>query len=304
MKKTLLVIENDHTLERANHVNHFMKDYDGEIIVMTGFGQRKTEEIFKNVSKCTDVAVQTVFIGGSDGQLQSMIGLFAKISKPINVYIAYMNSRGTELYDYFVDNLTPEQLISIEHHNIFAMNTEYYDDNTTHLKLDFTSVTKKLHKELTKKRVYKTTAAYRPTGRKILVLGCTANGKPFENLPIGQEVDELECSELSKNGKSRGVWIMGNGEPITLVNDCGFTEYKVVSKMSIEEVLTEIGKAISFDLDGLKSIEYNGLLYILKDDEDNNMTKANIICEELKVPKRGNRQRIYTLLNENLVVSI
>ena len=196
-------------------------------------------------------------------------------------------------------------MISVEHHNIFDLK---FDGE--HTKLDFTAVTRKVHKQLTKKRVhnlyvewYKATAGNRTTGRKILVLGCNANGKQFENLPIGQEVDELECLELSKDGKSRGVWIMGNGEPITLVNDCGFTEYKIVSKMSIEEILVEVAKTAFFDLDSLRRVELEGLMHILKDDEESNMGKANVICEELDIPKRGNRQRIFELLNENLVVS-
>src|ERR1035437_574954 len=119
MKPVLLVIENDYSLDEAYYVKYFMKEYKGEIIELTKFAQRSKEEIFKAVSQCTDIAVQTCFVNGSDNQLYGMVKLLSAIKHPINVYIAYLGiSYQNELYTYLVENLDPEDLLSIAHHNI------------------------------------------------------------------------------------------------------------------------------------------------------------------------------------------
>lgn len=319
-KKTLLVIENDHDLDRALYVKAFMREYKGDIIEMTGFRSRTKEEIVKNVSKCTDIAVQTCFVNGSDQQFDEMIGLLAKMKNPINLYIYYINSREYGLYEYIVDNTTPEELISIEHHTIYAMSPDRSEyevedgvETEPHKRLDFTSITKKLHKKRTKKRVhdlyidwYKETAINRKTGKKVLVLGCTAFGKAFTNLPIGEVVNELDCHELCCDGVSKGAWIQGNGEPIMLINNNGTREFKYVDKLSVEELLVEIGKTTRVDLGTLKRSEIKGLISVLKSDDEelkHPLGKANFICEELGIPKRGNRQQICNLISENLEVT-
>jgi len=312
MKKVLVIIENDVTLDRADYVNYFKKKYDGEVIELTRFNNRSREEIYGAVSKCTDIAVQTCFVNGSDNQLYDMVKMLAKIPHTINVYIAYLGiSHGNELYQYLVDNLYAQDFVSIEQHNIYAMSQNRYeslDDGKGHLLLDFSEITRKVHKAHTKKIVhylyidhYKETARTRTTGRKVLVLGCTAHGEAFKNLPIGEEVDELICDELLTSGNPpRGVWIWGNGEPIMLVNDGGFREYQITTKLDSKGILREIGKAISLskDITKLKKLTLLGLLHVIEAD-DVNISKANLICEQLKIPKRGNRQAIYTLLNEN-----
>lgn len=302
MKKILLAIENDLTFERAYCTKGFIRKYEGEVIEMTGFKAKSQAEIVKNVSKCTDIAVQTLFIGGSDTQLEDMVGLLSQITRTINVYIAYGNDQ-SELYEYFVKYLTPAQLLSIKQHNVFSMGCNIYDSLPfePHIKLDFTSVTKKLSDRKVYIQNYKDTASSRPTGRKVMVLGCNAFGSAFTNLPIGQVVDELECSELLETKKpARGVWIMGNGEPIMLVNDNGDNEYKLVTKLSPNEILLESAKASYFNLKKLKQMEIDALVKLIESENDS-MSKANDICEIFGVEKRGNRQKICILLNENLV---
>lgn len=313
MKPVLVIIENDATLDRADYVNYFRKKYEGEVIELTRFGSRSREEIYGAVSKCTDIAVQTCFIGGSDNQLYDMVKMLAKIPHTINVYIAYISgSDDNELYQYLVDNLYVQDLLSIQQHNIYAMSHNRYeslDDGKGHLLLDFSEVTRKVRKERSKKAVhdlyiehYKETARTRTTGRKILVLGCIGFGKAFTNLPIGEEVDELICDKILEKGEvARGVWIWGNGEPIMLVNDSGFREYKIATKLNSEGILKEIAKAVSLseDITKFKEVTLRGLLHIIEDEEEVNISKANLICEQLEIPKRGNRQAIYTLLNEN-----
>lgn len=316
MKKVLVVIENEVSLDHADYVNYFIRKYEGEVIELTGFRSRTKEEIIKAVSKCTDIAVQTCFVNGSDQQLHGMVKLLAKIPHPINIYIAYLGlGYQNELQEYLINELNPEDILSIARHKIYAMSPDKYEsvDENNHVLVDFEPVLAPLYKARAKKAVhahylqqYKETARTRTTGRKILVLGCTAHGEAFKNLPIGEEVDELVCHELQTNqDKARGVWIWGNGEPIMLVNDHGFREYKIMTKLNSEQILEEIAKVIDYskDIHKLSRLKKAGLLHIIEDDEEYPMGKANLICEELKIAKRGNRQNICKILEENLVES-
>lgn len=309
-KKTLLVIENDYRLEKGRHdyVLEFMDKYDGEIIVMTQFAACSKTEILQNVMKATDIAVQTCLIGGSDYQFDDMVELMAKISHPVTIYMALL---GDDLQTYLIDHLKPKQLYALKHHTIYELGRDWDDrlgGKGTNL-VDLTSVTDKYEKKLSRKRIhalyidwYKQTAPSRPTGRKVKVLACNANGPAFNNLPIGEIVDELDCVDLeeSKKGALRGIWIMGNGEPIKLVNDCGLIEYEIADKLSLEELLVEMSKSTPINISKLKPLTIEGLLHVLKNEEDSALTKANFICEELKIEKRHNRSRIASLITQNL----
>ena len=306
MKKVLLAIENDASFERANYTKFFMSKFDGEIIDMSNFHRFTRDEIVVNVSKCTDIATQSCFINGSENQLASMVTLLSKMPHSINVYIRYIGGHDENaLYELFCDMFSPKKLMSIEKHKIYLMSPNHHewevsDYDNEHKLLDFSPIVDKLKAEIKAIEDYKNSALERKTGRKIKILGCTAHGKAFENLPIGEIVDELECADLS-TGKPRGVWIMGNGEPIMLVNDHGFNEYTIVTKLSIEEILDEIDKTTDLSINELKPLEIEGILSLISDKELDVTSKANIICEETNIEKRYNRQKIATLLLNNLV---
>jgi len=138
----------------------------------------------------------------------------------------------------------------------------------------------------------------RPTGRKIKVLGCIAYGEAFKNLPIGEIVDELDMSMTDPN-TSRGVWIMGNGEPIKLINSSSIREFDIVNKKPTTEKLVEnIFSLFNLDKSMISELEYNGLLYLVENKKENTMSISNFICELMNIPKRGNRQNIYLELNK------
>ncbi len=190
------------------------------------------------------------------------------------------------------------------------MSRDRYESVSTgeaHLLLDFEDATRKKAVHDLYIQNYKDTARTRTTGRKVLVLGCTAYGEAFKNLPIGEEVDELICDDLlTTKIPPRGIWIWGNGEPIMLVNDNGFREYQFSTKLDSEGILKDIGRLVNQDKNfkKLKELTLRGFLHIIEDEEEYPLGKANLICELLKIPKRGNRQKICTLLQENLPVSV
>lgn len=153
--KTLLVIENDLSLERASYVEAFLRTYEGEVILMTGFGHKTKAEIFQAVSKCTDIVVQSCFIGGSDDQFNDMLTLLAHFKKPININIAYLgNGEHSDLYDYIERYSEPEELLLINHHTINSIIWGEGIRELDILKLDFAKIINPLLKAHTKKRVH------------------------------------------------------------------------------------------------------------------------------------------------------
>ncbi len=302
MKKTLLILENDSELRHHHHdyVLDFKAKYEGEVIELTNFRSKSKEEIFVAVTKATDIAVQTCFVNGSDSQFFEMVNLLSKFKEGKNIYIYLM---GEDLKEFIEKNLEDIELWSISQHKIYAMSHD--EQLAPHILLDFTEQVNK-HTEVLRKEAerikyekdYTLSSRIRPTGRKILVLGYSGfGGKAFQNLPIGETVDELDMSDTDPNS-SRGVWIWGNGEAIKLINDSRFPEYKIVSKLSPEEIIEEAIKTAGGNYREFNKLEFNGMIALIKSDE-NATAVANDICEGLDIPKRGNRQKIRQLILEN-----
>lgn len=294
MENKLLVIENNSTLDNLIYVNEFMANYKGEIIDFSGFRLKKTEEIIKAVVQATDIVTQTCFINGSDVQFDNMVTLLSKIPQSKNVHIAFLNRN---LYDFITNQLSDEELLSINHHNIFEL--EFDEEMVLQSKkLDFNSIINPYLEKVAAKAKYKEEGKSRTTGRKIRILACNASGMAFKGLPIGSVVDEIDNSNADEN-PGRGVWVWGNGEPIKLVNDCGLLEYEIVSAMTSEDKFYEILKSIGYMRhEEISPSSTIGFITIIEDNNVDNMSKANFFCEELKIPKRTNRSIIYHFLNK------
>lgn len=307
----ILVLENDAKLERSRHhyVMTFLENYTGEVIDFSHLHSKSNTEIWVALNECTDIITQTCFINGSDSQFYSFLRLLTKIKETKNIYIALL---GSSLQNWF-EELDPSELYDIKQHNIYELG---YDGTTT--KLSFAHITMPILRQLVTERIYKREGLNRLTGDKVRVLGCNAVGEAFEGLKIGEIVPVVDMSELDPNSK-RGVWIMGNGEPIKLVNDCGLQEYELVNPTVldvVEEIFKLVGGIIngkevvkdeygddtvqlaSVSIDSLTAIEVKGYVSLIEDEEMSAMDKANMICEELNIPKRGNRQNIYNLINK------
>jgi hypothetical protein len=61
--------------------------------------------------------------------------------------------------------------------------------------------------------------------KRIRIKYCTALGKVFENLTPGSEHNVINPPSPYKNDK-RGVWVMGIGEPVKLLNG----EYETIQE--------------------------------------------------------------------------
>ena len=152
-------------------------------------------------------------------------------------------------------------------------------------------------------RIYGRAAQDRPTGKSIRITYCNASGKAFSTLVVGSVVPQVDMSEWDEN-PDRGVWVWGNGEPVKLVNDCGVKEYEFVDKLDEFDLLEEVYKTVGSDFSNITRLERIAFTTILGDNEMSPMEKANMLCEEMGIQKRGNRQNLYMLITKNnLVVS-
>lgn len=59
----------------------------------------------------------------------------------------------------------------------------------------------------------------KPLGYQVKVTRCTAFGKQFENLTPDSIHDVIETPERYKQSKLKGVWVMGVGEPVKLLDN-------------------------------------------------------------------------------------
>ena len=298
MKKRLILLENDATITkyRNRFVYHFAKQFDGEVVHLCNIRSIPSKKIFEEFSNCTDIAFQSSLVGGSEYQVEEYLKMLMKIKTPINLTMRYM---GGDIKEWIIETFEPKELVELSHHNFFELNRMYSDDDVENTKFDFSKETKSYLNKIKQDNEYRNSAKGRKTGRKIKILACTAFGSAFENLPIGEIVDEIDMSASDAN-LYQGVWVMGNGEPIKLINSADIDEFEIIiENQTSEEIINTIFNTFNIDSKLFSELDFRGLVGMFED--NNMMTVANFICEIGNIPKRGNRQKIYDLLYKHKV---
>lgn len=139
------------------------------------------------------------------------------------------------------------------------------------------------------------------TGRKVKILNVQAVGSLFVNLKSNMIVDEIDMSEVDERPE-RGVWVMGKGEPVKLLNDHPYNEFElVVENENDNDLAEELCKKCSVELTRKNIMGVTGILRLI---ELNTMDKANLICEILRISKRGNRTVIFHRLNQLKTITV
>lgn len=295
MHKNLLILENDPEITRSHHsvVSAFLHTWDGDVIPHVSLHHMEEGELRQKLRDCTDIVCQTSLIQDSDWQFDWVLSLLARIPEPKNIYLTIHKDLNATMRE----RVKPKEFFAIKQHTIFDWiaedEEEYYKKSW--VALDFTDITDPIQRKIDEQEALRANARSRPTGRKVKVLGCVANGKAFENLPIGEVVDELDMSMFEAQDGGRGLWIWGNGEPIKLVNDTGFKEFELVIS-NIDDLFEMIDKDCGANIKGLKRIEIKGLETMVNDPDETPHSIANFICEEIGIPKRHNRQVINNLV--------
>lgn len=289
--RKLLVLENDIRIDEDRHmfVCEFVKNYDGGVTYLTGLKGRERSEIFEAVQQADDIAAQTALASGSEYQFDMMAYMLSKIAEPKNIYITLLS---TDLKKYMDENLDDATLHGLSKHNIFELSL--FEEPK---KIEFAARVGKFENKIQKEQAYRNSARQRPTGLKVTIISVNANGKPFQGLPIGEEVDTLDMLEQDPN-PSRGVWVWGNGEPVKLVNDGGPKEYKVCSGNVSPEIVVNYIKLLAGNKWRKRDNEdYQSYVEAVANDEHYSTSLANEFCDLFKIQKRGNRAVICELIN-------
>lgn len=294
--KTLLILENDVSLSSSilRFKRQFEDNNEGCAIIEFTMLQTKTrDDIITAFMIATDILVETQFVSGSDYQLIQFASILAKMESK-NVFIQNSNIKSE-----FEKHLEDEELYSIKHHNIYKIYGTYEEPEL----ITFPEAIKKHEDFLEMERIkaetlaqYKDEAKSSPTGIKVRILACNANGAEFKSLQIGSTVDTLDCSKFDPNS-SRGVWVWGLTEPVKLINDCGLQEYEIINTdLTTSDKLNLSFRHCGINMDDFSDIELRGLIHVYDDDEYGNLEKAQVFCDFVKIERRSNRRMIANIL--------
>lgn len=305
---TLLVLENDDTLERSSVLKYVQKSWAGEVILFTGFRYKTDKEIYQAVMQADVIAVSTFFLSGSDTQFYNMQALLSKIPQQKQIWVHYTDFEDNPAFEKYIrDHLEPEEIYQIRQHEFYELIRDHdVEKNYKISKIDLSDIINAEQKKLDdladderKRKEHLATAQSRPTGRKIRILKIVAFSPAFDGLKPGQIVDEVKIDYPgieSESNALRGVWIWGNGEPVKLLKEPGADEYEMITEIkTVDEFITEVNSYC--ELPVMSTLQYEGLQSVVFNPNQPNMIKANIICEEFDLPKRTNRSQIAKTLS-------
>lgn len=290
MTKTLLILENSPKItEEYIYVWPILQGWQGPVIDFTRLQSHTPQEIMASIMQCTHITAQTAVANGSQYQFLSIVHLLGAVKEPKTVYVKVLCA---ELAEYIDQELEDAELASIAHHSIHELDGEGFGE-----RLNFDARLQPYYAKIAREKDYRDNGKARPTGTKVRILSCNGCGKAFQGLPVGEVVDVLDMSSHDPNS-SRGVWVWGNGEPIKLINDCGLQEYELADVLTPQEVVEHFGRSTGIGITGLTALQLHGLVSVIGNVGYNSMDVANFICEQLEIPKRGNRAVAYKLISQ------
>ena len=314
MKRKLLVIEVDNTINKKDHrmIHSLMENYQGEVVSITN-AANKIDEIKEQLPLCDDFAFQTFFIQESYYMVEPLLKFLMKIKKPLNIYIGYDERLEDKLVSiirdcfkpkkesyHFTDNkidVVDQVFHSIKHHNIFRMKHDYVKNKNDIMIVDFSQFINRYENRLKIEKEYESSRKYALTGQKVKIKN-TSNltGDAWSNLKEGDIVDVIDCKKIDPR-PNRGVWVWGNGEPVKILNENPYNEYELI----IDENTNVLDRIIrETDLCYKKDLEEHHLYFmnsIIDNIDLTNHEKAQKICDHLQIERRGNRSKIREILS-------
>jgi hypothetical protein len=123
------------------------------------------------------------------------------------------------------------------------------------------------------------------TGRMIRIKNTLSFGGPqWSNLKTGMVLPEIDMSLMDPD-PNRGVWVMGKGEPVKILNEHPYDEFEIVIR-SLHDLAEEFLKKC---LIAITEKNFSIVMALLKDDELDIHDKAKFICDSLDVERRFNK---------------
>ena len=296
--KKALFIENEDFLEGMKGTTIFsvyerLKELGIECKVIDHATQHK-EEVFKE-SMCSDaIFFSSTFLRFDE--VKSIGDLFSKIKEPKMIFGHVM--AGRDLVVEIEDIWNLEELNSMSHHRVFEIHERFISEDDA-----ITEIPMSVYSEHTKKEEaerIERNKGFKKTGFRVKILDLQANGKAFSNLRRDDVVDELDSSSIDPN-PGRGIWVMGNGEPVKLLNSDGYNEwtYETLKSESLAKEFLSRGNRWN------NRSSFNSLhAWINNCSGKHDLTHGDIwnwadeICVLAGVERRGNRNFFYTRLLE------
>lgn len=255
---------------------------------------KSKEEIITGVMWCDAILFASTFY--YEWQVKGVGDLLMKV--PVSKIVIGSSMSSSSLV-YNMENIWDlKELASMSHHKVYELTDfNYIGDEYVEIleSIDMTPYKTKWDK-LEAERIHKNHNMPK-TGRRIKIGVIQAFGPQWSNLKEGDIVDELDCTTIDPN-PARGVWVMGKDEPVKLINDSGFEEFRFADMKAECLTLEFFSKGCSKDKkDSMEIVE--SWIYNVGGREDANIEHWSIeMCYIIGCEKRHNRQYFFERLTE------
>lgn len=292
--KNVLVLENEF-IQSDDMVNRIIEKFREEgdnIVIIEQAYQQPKETLVQAILAADKLLFQTTWLRTE--QLSPFGNLLA-IAKPLEIYAISICSHTLE--HNLEKTFEVEILAKLSKHKLFDVVDRWGEKENWVREVNLDVYQEKLDKEEEERQnLYK---GLKKTGFKILIKTIQAHGKQWSNLKEGDIVEELDYSEHDPNPK-RGVWVMGNGEPVKLLNSDGYDEFEFADDKCFalaHDFFARGNARDQKDLIILVAQYING--YLQRDIRTGEKTLWDFcdeLCNTVGVERRGNRRYFETRL--------
>lgn len=216
----------DYNYSFGNLIKHL--SIGSSVTVLENLGTQKKKNVIEALKACDVIMFETTWLHIND------MYPFFKILAELPKKIIYIHSLSNPVLYHLKESFSRDELISIDRHEIYEVSS-WYDNKT---KLIDLSIFRK-EKETEQKKFQ----GLSKTGFKIRIGKVLAQGPAFSTLKEGEVVDELDCSHMDER-PGWGVWVMGNKEPVKLINSDDYEEF-YFEDLKAEAIIREIASKSS-----------------------------------------------------------
>lgn len=295
--KKVLVLENEFVRKEdaVSSVIEMFKEKGCEITIIEQAHIKDKAVLLNAITSADTLLFQTTWLRTDE---LSMFGQLLAIANPLEIYAISLCSKSLE--DNIEYTFGVEVLAQLTKHKLFDVKRWHHDEDWVR------EVNLNAYKEQVEEKKRKEQELYKglsTTGYKIKIKKIQATGSQFSNLKEGDIVEELDYSAHDKD-TNRGIWVMGNGEPVKLLNSDGYDEFEFAENkcFALARDFYARGNRLN-KKDGITLLAQfiNGYLQkSINDGERSQWDFADEVCTMVGVERRGNRSYIDTRLTAYL----
>lgn len=289
----VLVLENE-TIGETDRVNRFIEMFkeEGHSIVIIEHAHIQPKEVLLEAIMSADkLLFQTTWLRTDE---LYPFGKLLAVANPMEIYAISLDDKSLE-YN-IEETFGLDILCKLGKHKLFDVER----------RSSMREVNLKIYKERVDKEEEERQTIYKglnKTGHKILIKKIQAFGGAWSNLKEGDIVEEIDNSAHDPNPK-RGVWVMGNGEPVKLLNSDGYDEFEFAEDKckSLVRDFYARGNRLD-DKDGMEIMaDYinSALRSQINKKETTLWEFCDDICNMVGVERRGNRHYFNARLEKYL----